>query len=92
MSQGAFPFCRCIELYPDLASDPTFFSVDFTAKENSFNFPFLLTLMVFIGKVRADVSKRGVDDGNQKGGGSLQPAKKNQYYYIIKNINVKKKV
>jgi hypothetical protein len=51
-----------------------------------------MNLIVFIGKVRADVSKRGVDDGNQKGGGSLQPAKKNQYYYTIKNINVKKKV
>jgi hypothetical protein len=50
-----------------------------------------MNLMVFIGKMRADVSKRGVDDGNQKGGGSLQPAKKNQYYYTIKNINVKKK-
>jgi len=25
--------------------------------------------------VPADVSKRGVDDGNQKGGGSPQPAK-----------------
>jgi hypothetical protein len=42
--------------------------------------------------VRADVSKRGVDDGNQKGGGSLQPAKENQYHYTRKNINVKKKV
>jgi hypothetical protein len=42
--------------------------------------------------VRADVSKRGVDDGNQKGGGSLQPAKKNHYNYTRKNINVKKKV
>ncbi len=51
-----------------------------------------MKLMVLIKKVRADVSKRGVDDGNQKGGGSLQPAKKNQYYYTIKNINVKKKV
>ncbi len=51
-----------------------------------------MNLIVFIGKVRADVSKRGVDDGNQKGGGSLQPAKKNQYHYTIKNINVKKKV
>lgn len=51
-----------------------------------------MNLIVFIGKVRADVSKRGVDDGNQKGGGSLQPAKKNHYHYTIKNINVKKKV
>jgi hypothetical protein len=51
-----------------------------------------MNFIVFIGKVRADVSKRGVDDGNQKGGGSLQPAKKNQNHYTIKNINVKKKV
>jgi hypothetical protein len=51
-----------------------------------------MNLIVFIGKVRADVSKRGVDDGNQTGGGSLQPAKKNQYYYTRKNINVKKKI
>ena len=51
-----------------------------------------MNLIVFVGKVRADVSKRGVDDGNQKGGGSLQPAKKNQYHYTMKNINVKKKV
>jgi len=51
-----------------------------------------MNLIVFIGEVRAVVSKRGVDDGNQKGGGSLQPAKKNQYHYTIKNINVKKKV
>jgi len=51
-----------------------------------------MNLIVFIGEVRADVSKRGVDDGNQKGGGSLQPAKKNQYHYTMKNINVKKKV
>ncbi len=42
--------------------------------------------------MRAVVSKRGVDDGNQKGGNSLQPAKENQYHYTIKNINVKKKV
>ena len=32
--------------------------------------------------MRAVVSKRGVDDGNQKGGGSLQPAKENHYNYI----------
>jgi hypothetical protein len=42
--------------------------------------------------VRADVSKRGVDDGNQKGGGSLQPAKENQYHYTRKNTYVKKKI
>jgi len=51
-----------------------------------------MNLIVSVGKVRADVSKRGVDDGNQKGGGSLQPAKKNQYHYTRKNINVKKKL
>jgi hypothetical protein len=33
------------------------------------------------GEVRAVVSKRGVDDGNQKGGGSFQPAKKSQFHY-----------
>jgi len=49
-----------------------------------------MNLIVFIEKVRADVSKRGVDDGNQKGGGSLQPAKKNHYYYTRNKINVKK--
>jgi hypothetical protein len=48
--------------------------------------------MIFIEKVRAVVSKRGVDDGNQKGGGSLQPAKKNQYNYTRNKINVKKKI
>jgi len=42
-------------------------------------------------KVRAVVSKRGVDDGNQKGGGSLQPAQESQINYIIKKGNVKKK-
>ncbi len=31
------------------------------------------------GRVPADVSKRGVDDGNQKGGGSTQPAKKSHF-------------
>jgi len=35
--------------------------------------------------VRAVVSKRGVDDGNQKGGGSFQPAKKSQFHYSKKN-------
>jgi hypothetical protein len=46
----------------------------------------------FAEEVRAVVSKRGVDDGNQKGGGSLQPAKKNQYHYTATEINVKKKI
>jgi hypothetical protein len=31
--------------------------------------------------MRAVVSKRGVDDGNQKGGGSLQPAQESQIHY-----------
>jgi len=51
-----------------------------------------MNLIIFIGKARAVVSKRGVDDGNQKGGGSLQPAKKNQYNYTRNKINVKKKI
>jgi hypothetical protein len=33
------------------------------------------------GFMRAVVSKRGVDDGNQKGGGFLQPAKESQNNY-----------
>jgi len=32
-------------------------------------------------KMPAVVSKRGVDDGNQKGGDSLQPAKESRIYY-----------
>ena len=49
--------------------------------------------------MRAVVSKRGVDDGNQKGGGSTQPAKKSHFHssrseeivkgifqYILKNF------
>jgi len=32
--------------------------------------------------LRAVVSKRGVDDGNQKGGGFPQPAQESQIYYI----------
>jgi len=40
--------------------------------------------------VRAVVSKRGVDDGNQKGGGSLQPAQESQTNYSTKKANVKK--
>ena len=35
------------------------------------------------------VSKRGVDDGNQKGGGSPQPAQENQFHFIEKNALVK---
>jgi len=33
---------------------------------------------------RADVSKKGVDDGNIKGVSSLQPAKENRYLDIKK--------
>jgi len=40
--------------------------------------------------VRAVVSKRGVDDGNQKGGGSLQPAQENQNHYNKKKEEVKR--
>jgi hypothetical protein len=40
-------------------------------------------------KVRAVVSKRGVDDGNQKGGGFLQPAQESHCYYNMKKTNVK---
>ena len=43
-----------------------------------------LTSFLRGGGVRAVVSKRGVDDGNQKGGGSLQPAKKSQFIYTRK--------
>ena len=41
--------------------------------------------------MRAVVSKRGVDDGNQKGGDSLQPAQENHFYYTEKIEIVKKK-
>jgi len=40
--------------------------------------------------VRAVVSKRGVDDGNLKGGGSLQPAQESCFYYS-KNVKFVKK-
>jgi len=40
-------------------------------------------------EVRAVVSKRGVDDGNQKGGGFLQPAQESHYYYSMENAKVK---
>jgi hypothetical protein len=36
------------------------------------------------------VSKRGVDDGNQKGVSSLQPAQESQNHYIKKSIFFKK--
>jgi hypothetical protein len=39
--------------------------------------------------MRAVVSKRGVDDGNQKGGGSLQPAQESRVYYTTGNIKGK---
>jgi hypothetical protein len=35
------------------------------------------------------VSKRGVDDGNQKGGGSPQPAQESHSYYSRRKYNVK---
>jgi hypothetical protein len=41
-------------------------------------------------EVRAVVSKRGVDDGNQKGGGFLQPAQESQSHYNMKSANVKR--
>jgi hypothetical protein len=44
------------------------------------------------GFLRAVVSKRGVDDGNQKGGGFSQPAQKNHSYYNIVFLIVKKKM
>jgi len=40
-------------------------------------------------EVRAVVSKRGVDDGNQKGGGFLQPAQESQYHYSTGSTFVK---
>ncbi len=39
--------------------------------------------------MRAVVSKRGVDDGNQKGGGFLQPAKESHYHYNKESSFVK---
>jgi hypothetical protein len=38
------------------------------------------------------VSKRGVDDGNQKGGGFLQPAQESRCYYSTGKIKVKIKM
>jgi hypothetical protein len=40
-------------------------------------------------EVRAVVSKRGVDDGNQKGGGFLQPAQESHIQYNTKKPKVK---
>jgi hypothetical protein len=40
--------------------------------------------------VRAVVSKRGVDDGNQKGGGFLQPAQESHYHYSIRRRDVQR--
>jgi hypothetical protein len=39
--------------------------------------------------VRAVVSKRGVDDGNQKGGGFLQPAQESHRHYSMEKSKVK---
>ena len=41
--------------------------------------------------MRAVVSKRGVDDGNLKGGGSLQPAQESYFHYNKKSKVVKRK-
>jgi hypothetical protein len=41
--------------------------------------------------LRAVVSKRGVDDGNQKGGGFLQPAKESHNHFIVKKIETQEK-
>jgi len=40
--------------------------------------------------MRAVVSKRGVDDGNQKGGGFLQPAQESHIHYNPKTAKGKK--
>jgi hypothetical protein len=37
-------------------------------------------------KMRAVVSKRGVDDGNQKGGGFPQPAQESHFYFNLLTI------
>jgi hypothetical protein len=39
--------------------------------------------------MRAVVSKRGVDDGNQKGGGFPQPAQESHIYYNSENKKYK---
>ncbi len=41
-------------------------------------------------RVRAVVSKRGVDDGNQKGGSSLQPAQESHFYFSKKKNKSKR--
>jgi hypothetical protein len=46
---------------------------------------------ILLDEVRAVVSKRGVDDGNLKGGGSLQPAQESYFHYSKKMQLVKKK-
>jgi len=61
-----------------------------TVKKRGQEFP-VCERLFWLDKVRAVVSKRGVDDGNQKGGGSLQPAQESQTNYITKKTNVKKK-
>jgi hypothetical protein len=44
------------------------------------------------GLMRAVVSKRGVDDGNQKGGGFLQPVQESYYCYNPKKAKSKKRI
>jgi len=61
-----------------------------TVKKRGQEFP-VCERLFWLDKVRAVVSKRGVDDGNQKGGGSLQPAQENQYDYNRKKWIVKGK-
>jgi len=39
--------------------------------------------------MRAVVSKRGVDDGNQKGGGFPQPAQESHLYYKLVKLKIK---
>jgi hypothetical protein len=48
-----------------------------------------LEVVLVRGGVPADVSKRGVDDGNQKGGSSTQPAKQNHFYSSLSAEYVK---
>jgi hypothetical protein len=53
--------------------------------------PAIVCILHDVKERRAVVSKRGVDDGNQKGGGFLQPAQESQYYYSIGKPKVKRK-
>ncbi len=71
--------------------DGSFFKRGFIMEEVKFlDNALSVSLNLNLRRVRAVVSKRGVDDGNQKGGGSLQPAKENHFYYI-KRLEIVKK-